>query len=135
MQSLAPPHPSREAKGSALIYPGGDLVGVQEQLLNFSTVATIVGAGLQGNNAPPLAPGCPTGNCTRTQATARTLVDQLLTDRSAAEPKSIPTLAMCGGCTDVTHKLDRQGTCDWDLPPCNESNTLLCGTMGAESCT
>lgn len=47
-----------------VVTPGGATLSEDEQLTDFSTVAAIVGAGLQGNNALPFAPECSTGNCT-----------------------------------------------------------------------
>jgi hypothetical protein len=86
----------------------------QPGYLDYRTVAAIIGAGMQGNNALPLAPKCQTDNCTY--------------------PTMVPTLAVCGGCTNVTDKLDNQGTCEWTNPPCNKSITTDCGAAG-KPCT
>ena len=64
-------------------------------VVDSSTKAAIIASSVQGNNAVPLQPQCPTGNCTF--------------------PHNIPTLAICGSCTDVTDRLDNGNTCDWSL--------------------
>ncbi|KAI0868671.1 hypothetical protein GGS24DRAFT_481657 [Hypoxylon argillaceum] len=98
--------------------------GVEDDItpysVDYSTLSAILGAGLQGNNALPLQVQCPSGTCTY--------------------PTDIPSLAISGSCTDVTDKLDNQGSCKWVLPPCDEttsSGTVLTGTCGAvgDPCT
>ena len=68
----------------------------QSTTVDSSTRGAIIAASFKGNDASPLTPQCPTGNCTF--------------------PHSIPTMAICGGCTDVAAQLDNQATCDWSLP-------------------
>lgn len=113
--ATAKPFPrSQSYQPTALSSSGFTYSGGTPDLLDFRTVSAIIGAGLQSNNALPLVPNCQTGNCTY--------------------PKPVPTLAMCGGCTDVTDKLDNQGTCEWNTPPCYKSNSLDCGAAG-KPCT
>ncbi|KAJ9606319.1 hypothetical protein H2200_009280 [Cladophialophora chaetospira] len=94
--------------GTAAAFPRCEVYDAYQ--LNLSTVAAVVQAGLLGDNAPTLAPGCPTGNCTYS--------------------KSIPTVGLCGGCTEVTHRLSRQDSCSWKLPACEKENELECEALG-----
>ncbi len=77
--------------------------------VDYATRSTIIAAGLQGDNALPFQLSCQTGNCTYMS--------------------NIPTLAMCGGCTDVTHHLNNSRGCDWTIPDCQ--GTGQCRVKGS----
>ncbi|KAI0973611.1 hypothetical protein F4678DRAFT_406196 [Xylaria arbuscula] len=95
-------------------------IGGTQKSVDISTLATIIAAGLQGNNAQPLKAQCPSGSCTY--------------------PTGIPSLAVVGSCTDVTSHLDHKGTCTYTTPPCNittddgDYDDFLCGPSG-DPCT
>ena len=65
-------------------------------VVSSSTKAVIIASSVQGNNAVPLQPHCPTGNCTFSH--------------------QITTMTVCGSCTDATSRLDNRDTCDWSIP-------------------
>ena len=71
-----------------------------ENFVDYQTQSTIIAAGLQGNNAAPFQVSCESGNCTY--------------------PTNIPTLSVCGSCTDVSDQLDNRKMCNWSVPNCKE---------------
>ncbi|TRX94188.1 hypothetical protein FHL15_004956 [Xylaria flabelliformis] len=106
-------HPAVDHLG---VMKDGVELGVPSYQVDFSTLSTIIGAGL-GNIAQDLQAQCPPGaDCT------------YLTE--------IPSIAIDGSCTDVTDHLDNKGSCSWELPPCNKTTSEgfqsddLCGAVG-----
>ena len=71
--------------------------------VDYGTKSAIIAASLQGDNAAPFQLSCSSGNCTYQY--------------------NIPTLALCGGCTNITDQLDNRGTCNWTVPVCPDSTT------------
>ncbi|KAI1752666.1 hypothetical protein F4782DRAFT_111028 [Xylaria castorea] len=112
--TIAKPFPRTQRYASIVMKDGVEL-GVPSYQVDFSTLSTIIGAGL-GNIAQPLQAQCPSGDCT------------YLTE--------IPSIAIDGSCTEVTDQLDNKGSCSWELPPCNKTtpdgfeSDDLCGAVG-----
>ncbi|KAI0857458.1 hypothetical protein F4860DRAFT_489307 [Xylaria cubensis] len=113
--TTAKPFPRSQRYASIVMKDGVEL-GVPSYQVDFSTLSTIIGAGL-GNIAPDLQAQCPPGaDCTYL--------------------KDIPSIAIDGSCTDVTDHLDNRGSCSWELPPCNKTTSDgfqsddLCGAVG-----
>ncbi|KAI1740461.1 hypothetical protein F4680DRAFT_448216 [Xylaria scruposa] len=114
MTTIAKPFP-RSQRYASMILKNGVENGVPSYQVDFSTLSTIIGAGL-GNIAQPLQVQCPSRDCT------------YLTE--------IPSIAIDGSCTDVTDQLDNKGSCSWEMPPCNKTTPEgfgsedLCGAVG-----